>query len=153
MTVWDLQASLSRRLLWWGGTSVAIGLVLIALGDSFWRAFGIQASAWGAIDGAIALLGRRAFTRRRALLDDPLRPSHMQKETLNLRRLLWINAGLDVVYVVGGGVLALTLGTREPSWYGHGAGIIVQGAFLLVFDLLHARRTPMGTVCSTENQQ
>jgi len=143
MTVWDLQAGLSRRLLWWSGLSVAVGLVLIAVGDAFWRAFGIQAFAWGAIDGAIALLGRRASTRRRASLADSLSPEHLEREGRNLRRLLWINTGLDVIYVTAGVALALTLGA---SWRGHGLGIVVQGAFLFVFDLIHAQRVPVGVV-------
>jgi hypothetical protein len=77
----------------------------------------------------------------------------LRREALKLRRLLWINAGLDVIYIVGGVGLALTLGTRNTRWYGHGVGIIVQGAFLLVFDLVHAQLTPIGTVCSTKNQR
>ena len=146
MNIWDLQANLSRRLMWWSGLSAAVGLFLIAVGGGFWRAFGIQAFAWGAIDGAIALLGRRASTRRRALLDNPLQPGHLEREARNLRRLLWINAGLDVIYVIAGMALALTMGVSDTSWRGHGVGIVVQGAFLLVFDLVHAQRTPVGTV-------
>ena len=66
------------------------------------------------------------------------------REAGGLRRLLWINAGLDVLYVAGGLLLAFTLGRRSPFAAGSGWGIVLQGAFLFGFDLLHARGVPTG---------
>ena len=60
----------------------------------------------------------------------------------NLRRLLWFNAALDVGYMAGGVWLARSKGRDDANWRGQGWGIVVQGAFLFVFDLVHARRTP-----------
>ena len=48
------------------------------------------------------------------------------------RRLLLVNSGLDVVYLVVGVVLVLR---ATPLVRGFGAAILVQGGFLLVFDL------------------
>jgi hypothetical protein len=73
---------------------------------------------------------------------DPLERTWLLSEERSLRRLLLINTGLDVLYVVGGAVLALTLGVGDPTWRGHGWGIVVQGAFLFVFDLFHAQQVP-----------
>ena len=75
-------------------------------------------------------------------LADPTKPAHLLREERNLRRLLLINTGLDVLYVAGGVALALTLGASNPTWRGHGWGIVVQGAFLFAFDLIHVRRVP-----------
>jgi uncharacterized protein DUF6992 len=140
MTVWNLYANLSRRLLIWGGTSMVAGLVLLMLGDPFWRGFGIQAAAWGAVDAAIAVLGSRAARRRRAGQADALEHTRLLQEERNLRRLLLVNTGLDVLYVAGGMALALTLGAGDAAWRGHGWGIVVQGAFLFAFDLVHAQQ-------------
>jgi carboxylesterase len=57
---------------------------------------------------------------------------------------LWINTGLDVLYIAGGITLASILGPGNPGWLGHGWGIMVQGAFLFFFDLIHAQAVPPG---------
>jgi hypothetical protein len=57
-----------------------------------------------------------------------------------LRNTLFINAGLDVLYVLGG---AYMLSRPEETWRGGGLAIIIQGAFLLAFDLLHAYLVPV----------
>jgi len=142
--IWDFQDTLSRRLLLWSALSVAAGALLLLAGGDFWRGFGVQALAWGAIDAAIALFGQRAAAKRRA------RGPHTAEalaerattEGAPLRRLLWINTGLDVLYVAGGLVLLYTIGAQNPFAAGNGWGIIVQGGFLFVFDLLHALAVP-----------
>lgn len=142
MTVWDVYRTITRRLLVWSGLSVCAGIVSLLLGLPFWRGFGIQAVAWGVVDAVIAVLGDGAARRRRAGLADPLARTRLLLEERNLRRLLLINTGLDVLYVAGGAALALTLGTGGLQWRGHGWGIVMQGAFLFAFDLLHAQRIP-----------
>jgi hypothetical protein len=67
-------------------------------------------------------------------------PEATAAEARRLRRLLWINAGLDVLYVVvGAGLVVFGSG---PVVDGHGVGVMVQGAFLLVFDAAHAATLP-----------
>ena len=66
----------------------------------------------------------------------------LAREARNLRRILLINTGLDVLYVTSGVALALTLGVDNPFWRGNGWGIVVQGGFLFCFDLLHALGVP-----------
>ena len=65
--IWDFQDVLARRLLLWSALSMAAGALLLAFGASpWWRGFGLQALAWGAIDAAIALFGQRSARKRRA---------------------------------------------------------------------------------------
>ncbi len=91
---------------------------------------GVQFLAWGAIDGLIALLGRRSAEKRQATAD-PV------QETRKLRRILWLNTGLDVGYLAGASWL---LAKRDKEKQGTGFGILVQGGFLFLFDLWHVLR-------------
>jgi esterase/lipase len=134
----DFVDTLGYRLLAWATLSVAVGLPLLALGDAFWRGFGLQALAWGAIDGLIGYAGRR---HARRIDVGPAAAADRRAEARFVRRLLWANAGLDVLYVAGGALL--WAGAGSDAWLaGTGAGIVVQGLFLLVFDLAHARWVP-----------
>jgi carboxylesterase len=144
-TVWDLHVALTRRLLLWSGGSILAGILALLLGGAFWQAFGIQATAWGTIDAAIALLGRRASLRRWRAYADPELEEVLEGEAQKLSRLLWINTGLDVLYVTGGMAMVLTLGRSSVRWLGHGWGIVVQGGFLFSFDLIHAQSVPVTT--------
>lgn len=138
--IWDFQDTLSRRLILWSALSIAAGIGLLAFGDPFWRGFGLQALVWGAIDAAIAFFGQRSAARRRT--KGPHGPEALAREARNLRRLLWVNTGLDVLYVAGGIVLLYTMAAQNPFAGGNGWGIIVQGGFLFLFDLLHAVAVP-----------
>lgn len=138
--IWDFQDTLTRRLLLWSALSIAAGIGLLAFGDPFWRGFGLQALVWGVIDAAIALFGQRAAAKRRA--KGPHGPEALAREARNLRRLLWVNTGLDVLYVAGGLALVYTMAAQNPFAGGNGWGIIVQGGFLFFFDLLHALAVP-----------
>lgn len=135
MNVQDLQTTLLRRLLLWGAASFLAGLVLLLLGDAFWHGFGLQAIGWGLIDGLIALAGLLGNRRR-------INPTSEEQALRRFRRVLLINAGLDLLYIAGGLALVLTLGASDGAARGHGWGIVVQGAFLLFFDLGHTRLSP-----------
>ena len=86
------------------------------------RGFGRQTAVWGAVDGLIAYAGSRK--RARTGPADPQR----------LRRVLLVNAGLDVGYLTAGAWLV-----RRTRWVGDGRAVLVQGAFLLVLDTAAAR--------------
>ena len=145
--IWKFQTHLSQRLLIWAAGSTLAGLALVLFTAGFWDGFGIQALAWGAIDGLIAGFGIWMSRRRRRSVPDPDDPKLMEagvrpSESRKLRRTLWINTGLDLLYIAGGISLAATLGRGNPAWLGHGWGIVVQGAFLFFFDLIHAQSVP-----------
>jgi hypothetical protein len=144
--IYTFQKTVSERLLVWSSASVLVGLWLLWRGQSSnRRGFGQQALIWGLIDAAIALFGWRMAQQRSR---DPAaqQPEVQQREAGNLRRLLWINSGLDILYIAGGWLLARRHHSNRRGWRGHGWGVVVQGAFLLVFDLYHA-------LCLSEQHQ
>ena len=136
MTIWTLQARLSRRLLIWSTLSIIGGAVLLFTAP-FWRGVGVQGLVWGVIDAAIAGFGLASLRRKRKKADADTAQMRL-REAHSLRRTLLINAGLDVLYVVGG-IVVLTNFTAEFA-RGNGVGIIVQGGFLLLFDTFYALR-------------
>ena len=139
MSIWGFQRILSERLIQWALTSIGIGAVL-SLGTKFWRGIGSQFIGWGVINMAIAWFGGTMANRRLETLPDPFAPDVMKREAVNLQRLLWINAGLDVLYMRGGEALSRRGGRFQR---GMGWGIIIQGAALFIFDVIHAMRTPV----------
>ncbi len=140
--IWQFQATLSRRLLFWALTSLLAGLVLLLFTGPFGRGFAVQALVWGGIDALIALAASWRNRRRRAGGRNPSQAFALEKESRGLRRVLWINTAVDPLYVAAGLALALTAGQSSPYWLGHGWGIILQGAFLFFFDLIHAQSAP-----------
>ena len=115
-----VEQALLRDLRRWAVGSIAVGGALAASPRT--RGFGRQTAAWGAVDGAIALVGAR---RQAAGPTDPDR----------LRRVLLVNAGLDVGYLAAGAWLV-----RRTRWRGDGLAVLVQGAFLLWLDASSARQ-------------
>ena len=137
--IWRFQRSISHRLLAWSLISLAAAAILAVRGQAFLNGIALQAALWGVIDAAIALFGLRGLS---AKLNHAFDPAASAKDTAALRRLLWINSGLDVLYVSAGLILIFTLGARDPFTRGNGWGVVIQGGFLLLFDLLHALCTP-----------
>lgn len=137
--VWAFNRRLSNRLWGWAALSMVLGVMLQRGRDPFWRSVGQQALGWGAIDGAIAEVGQRDADRKAAAGDPAVAAAHARR----LRLLLWLNAGLDVGYMAGGVFLARRQGQDNPSRRGHGWGIVLQGLFLFLFDLIHAFRVPI----------
>lgn len=138
MTIWDFANRLTRRLLIWSALSVLISAPTYFSANPFLRGLGIQFFAWGVINGAIAVFGARASAKKKLNLQESESAEAEAKETRWLNRILWINTGLDVLYILGGLWLMLTWGVNSPLWQGHGIGIIIQGGFLFLFDLYHA---------------
>ena len=144
MELYDFEARLAGRLLAWGGASVAGGAALAlagqATGSRFLRAFGSQTIGWGAIDAGLALGGLARARRLRS--GPPADPEAAATEAARIRRILAVNAGLDVLYIAGGLAVAAGRGRADPAARGHGLAAVVQGAFLLGFDAWHAARVP-----------
>lgn len=115
----DVEQRLLRVLGGWAAGSVAAGALLSVQPTT--RGFGRQTLAWGAVDGLLAAVGARRRTSRGPT--DPAR----------LRRVLLVNAALDVGYVATGAWVV-----RRTRWRGDGAAVVVQGAFLLALDTLAA---------------
>jgi len=142
MTIWQFNRQVSSRLLQINIVNMMLGQRLLRY-EGFWKGVGTQAVAWSSINIAIAFFGN-LFTRRRLdKLENPFEVSVVTKEAVNLRRVLWINTGLDVLYMVGGLILARTRGKQSAFARSNGMGIVLQGLLLFVFDLVHALRVPM----------
>ena len=137
MNVWTFSSQLTRRLLTWSMLSVLVSAATIFSPNPFLRGLGIQFFAWGAIDGSIAIFGTRASAKKQAKKQESERVEIDSKEAQWLSRILWINTGLDVFYVLGGVWLMQTWGAESSLWKGHGVGIAIQGGFLFFFDFFH----------------
>ncbi len=137
MSIWDFQKRLSATLSGWAASSMGSGALMVALGDEYLKGMGEQFVGWGAVNMAIAQVGSRSAARRRTE-PDAYTPAVLDEEQRKLSRLLWINAGLDVVYVLGGLYMASTRGADDERWRGRGWGIVAQGGFLLAFDVVQA---------------
>jgi hypothetical protein len=112
-------------LLGWSGLSMASGAVLLSTGSRVTRDFGWQNLGWGAIDGGIALVAKHAIAEKRRKGFDP------EQERKKFRKILLVNALLDIAYIGVGSALAVS---RKDNRKGHGYGVIVQGSFLFLFD-------------------
>jgi hypothetical protein len=137
--IWDFQRQLTWRLAAWSLGSMLAGAVMYPRGD-FMRGLAVQCAVWGAIDLLIAVLGAVSARGKQAHISAGEEAQVAARETDSLRRILLINSGLDVLYMAGGLAVILMLGTDSQNWLGHGWGVLIQGAFLLVFDLYHARQ-------------
>jgi hypothetical protein len=122
------------RLVVWGVSSILVGTALLAWLRAGRRRslllehFAIQTMAWGVVDLALVAITRRS-----------LAPRDVAGAT-RLDRLLWLNVGLDVGYMLVGLTLLVTgwrLG-RRLGLVGAGLGVVAQGSALLLLDLMLA---------------
>ncbi len=122
------------RLLAWGGGSVLLGSALLAwlrVGrrrSPLLEHFGIQTAAWGAVVLLIAALAHRSLALRDLA------------GATRLDRVVWLNIGLDVGYLLVGATLVLVgwrLG-RRLGLVGAGLAVVLQGAALALLDALLA---------------
>lgn len=137
--IWDFENLLSRRLMMWAGVNILVGAGIALFAERMWPSFGLMAMVWGAVNGVIALVGLNKVGQH---LFQPSLSEAEVKEAARIRKILWFNAALDVVYVAGGTAVLYFLGGDSQYWRGSGWGIILQGAFLFLFDVWHARRVP-----------
>jgi hypothetical protein len=127
MPTQSFTKTIAQRLLLWGAISTIGGVIAQFSRRPFWIGFGQQAIGWGLIDALIALIAGRSASR--------------SFSGRTLRRILLINAGLDVLYMLGGFLFARTKGAADDKRRGQGWGIVLQGLFLFNFDLIHALLT------------
>ncbi len=139
-SIWQFQETVTSRLLIWGAFSVSIGLSMFLMDNPFWTGFASQAVVWGGIDALIAIFGIISSRKKQAALLPTTIDAIETAEARNLHRLLLINTILDVLYITGGVWLVAT--QAEPLLQGIGWGIVVQGGFLFVFDLIHTLLCP-----------
>ncbi len=92
---------------------------------------------WNLVNLGIAGVGLLG-SRKRTAGDESLADAVRQHETM--KQVLLLNAGLDVAYVVGGAYLRERANSRPDKadqLRGYGTSVLVQGGFLLAFDLVN----------------
>lgn len=127
----------------WAIGNIAIGSALMGSRSGEDRYFHQMNVAWNAVNLGIAALGYLSAAKI-----DPtgLDLYHSMNEQHKLQKILLFNAGLDVGYMAGGLYLierSKTAENKPERLKGFGRSIILQGAFLFVFDvashIVHAR--------------
>ncbi len=108
-------------------------------------------AAWNVINLGIASIGFLGIPEMSEALTYP----EMLNEMRNFDRILLINAGLDLLYI-GAGSYLLNRGLKKNNhrFIGYGRSVMLQGGFLLLFDLiLYLRHSPntKGLFQITEN--
>ena len=91
---------------------------------------------WNVVNLALAVPGLR-----HSLITDPTTLNMVESvsEYHQMGKILMFNAGLDVAYITGGFLLKEMARTRESKrdiMRGYGRSLILQGSFLLAFDIV-----------------
>lgn len=140
MTIWQFQSKVTKRLLRWSLFSMVTGVFMLR-GNAYWRGVGWQFIGWGAVDALIALFGGAAMDERLDRYVNPGAVDVKAKEAENFEKILWVNAALDVAYIVAGKRWG-NAQDADDMRKGTGTGVVLQGLFLLIFDTLHALSVP-----------
>lgn len=123
-------------LLGWSAGSIVAGSFWLGSSRLRLQGFGSQFLGWGLIDGLIALFGLKAANKNIAKYDrGEVNSTDLLRQTKNFERILWVNTFLDVSYILFGNWITDRARDTERQ-RGIGLGIIFQGAFLLIWDLL-----------------
>lgn len=135
---YDYQHAALQPLKLWGVGSVVVGALAAAVPNTVIRQIGVQFVTWGGIDAGLALFGeRQAQQKATQHANGALTEQQVAADIRKLHRILIINTGLDVGYVLAGLGLIVTAQDR-PRRLGIGIGVLVQGSFLLLYDALLA---------------
>ena len=119
----------------WAIGNLASGALLMGQKTGKAKYFHQMNLGWGAIN-----LGIAGFAYYNAVKTDPANFDLLSsfKEQEKITRILLFNAGLDIGYIMGGAYLrerAKTTTKNPERLAGFGESIMLQGTFLLVFDL------------------
>lgn len=134
------QAHLQRVSTWtlasWSVANLAVSGIAIGRAEGSSRYFHEMNLYWNAVNVGIAGMGLLSLRKKHA---SPTVSSAV-KEHYALQKSLLLNTGLDVAYVTSGFWLMDKSKTeidpiRNDRFRGFGQAVIVQGGFLLVFDL------------------
>lgn len=117
----------------WAGINI-IGGSLASLNKTGPKKYFYQGNAyWNVVN--LSLVGFSLYSLSKFPENPDL--NYLLEENLSLQKLMLFNAGLDVAYMAGGFYLrerSLNSESRKEMFKGFGNALILQGAFLLVFD-------------------
>lgn len=117
----------------WGISNIAIGGIGWGNTMGSTKYFYQMNTLWGVVNLGVAIAG---FTSTRKNRNQQLTPAESLKEQHQTEKIFLINGGLDVVYM-GTGFYLKHRGDMKNSdqLKGYGPALILQGAFLLLFDV------------------
>lgn len=119
-------------LLGWSAANIGTGAAGWASADGRWQYFHQMNLLWNLVNAGIGGLGYAQATSEDPAGRDPIETID---KTRSMQQILALNAGLDLAYVAGGAWLKQRGGHRDDDrLLGYGDSVMLQGAFLLVFD-------------------
>jgi hypothetical protein len=127
----------------WGGTNLITGVIGSQLSDESTKYFHQMNAGWNTVNFALAAGGLLQLKKYDS--DAPL--NEILRNQYKTEKILLFNAALDVSYIGAGAFLNYRSSyLTDDAYYrnkGFGNSLIIQGAFLLVFDttvyLLHKK--------------
>ena len=132
------QRSAMPILLGWAFGSIITGALWRRDPSRSLQGAGGQFIAWGLVNGAIALLALLGVRRKAAQWQaGEITARQQAREADQFEKIVWANAALDVGYVLGGRWW-MERHPADPYRQGMGSGVMLQGAFLLIWDILLA---------------
>ncbi|MBK8388915.1 MAG: hypothetical protein IPL23_06300 [Saprospiraceae bacterium] len=118
----------------WGiGNVVAGSIGALSTDDKTWKSFHQMNIGWGVVNTALAAFG----VHKAGMPIDGISANELLRDNMRLTNVLLFNAGLDVAYIASGFYLkekGKTAIKNKEKWKGYGKSLILQGAFLLIFD-------------------
>ncbi|RDB07165.1 DUF6992 family protein [Runella aurantiaca] len=136
----ERQARLQRTGTWtlagWSLANLAVSGIAIGKAEGSARYFHEMNLYWNAVNVGIAGAGLLSLRKKSP---SPTLSSAV-KEHYTLQKTLLFNSGLDVAYITSGFWLldkskTETTITRQNRFRGFGQAVVVQGGFLLIFDV------------------
>ncbi len=116
----------------WAGLNMITGGLGYARTQGSTSYFHQMNAAWNTVNAGIAYFGYKG-----TLSKTNVTTSEVLYDMTRFDTILLVNAGLDVLYISGGAWMVYRgykLG--KERWKGYGQAIILQGSFLMAFDLL-----------------
>lgn len=124
----------------WAGASIASGTLGWIGAKGEWKYFSQMNVVWGVINLGIALPGLLGSNKT---YENGVSTGQMIKNQYSSEQTYLINGGLDFLYI-GTGVFLRTIADKHPNnemrLKGFGNSIILQGGFLLIFDVIQYLR-------------
>jgi hypothetical protein len=117
----NIKKIIGLPLLIWGGFSILVGVFGLFSPSNLIKGILLQAFFWGSID-AILGLGSILFKK--------------EFDLEKIKKILLINTYLDIGYIIIG-IILIVFFINNEFLIGNGIGVIIQGAFLFIVDLIH----------------